>query len=340
VGTSPDGLFALGPKGRLAIGDSGADVARLQQTLRLLGYYREAQNTAAYGWMTSQAVMGFQRDRGLPRTGEVDAATRQAIATALAGKGGYWQSPVAQPPSITPPTSTIAPPATGWTRPTSDTWQPPTVGSPTAPPAAPPPAPAPPPARPAEAPPANPTFNWYGNPDPRSYFISQVFDEKFNPYAPRSTANCGPASLAMVLKAFGKAPASANPQDLILKVRQAMTGRTDQNEYTNENQLKAAAAQYGVDSTDVSDIPGIERELAAGKLVILAGNPDAFNTGLSADQYFAFSGPHFIAVNAISGDKVVVSDPLSKVGPLVITRQQLQQYMSYRNWYSGVAFST
>ncbi|MBM3268497.1 MAG: peptidoglycan-binding protein [Candidatus Sericytochromatia bacterium] len=327
------GPFALPAKGTLAVGDAGSDVTGLQQALRQLGYYREASNTGAYGWVTAQAVRAFQRDLGWPQTGEVDAALRQAITQALAGKGGT----VAPPPSTgwQPP---AVPPTSGWTPPRSDTWVPPTVGSPAAPPQA-PPQQAPPPARPAEAPPASTGFNWYGNPDPRQYFISQIYDPRFNPYAPRSTANCGPTSLAMVLRAFGKEPPAGNEQDLILQVRKAMTGRTDQNEYTNEYQLMSAASQYGLDSKQVSDIPGMERELRAGKLVILAGNPDAFNSSLPADQYFGFSGGHFIVVNAIEGDRVVISDPLSKVGPLVITRQQLQQYMAYKNWNSGVAFS-
>ena len=175
--TSPENLFALPAKGALAIGDSGNEVARLQQALRLLGYYREASNTAAFGWVTSEAVKAFQRDRGLSAAGTVDAATRQAIADALAGKGGTT-SPVVTSPAGT---SWQAPTSSGWTAPTSGSWMPPTAGSPSAPPSAPPAPqlPARPVAKPAEAtPPANRAFNWYGNADPRNYFISQIYDPR------------------------------------------------------------------------------------------------------------------------------------------------------------------
>jgi peptidoglycan hydrolase-like protein with peptidoglycan-binding domain len=313
---NPDALFNLPPKGIWATGDSGPDVAKVQQVLRQLGYYREATNTGVYGLMTVVAVKAFQQAYGLPVLGEVGANTRKAMADALAGRIS---------PNSTPPDSSGS---GGWSPPTSSGgWTPPTAGSPTPPP------PSSPPVSSASSP------SWNGLPNPNSYFISQLYDSRFNPYAPRSTANCGPTSLAMVLKAFGKAPAHSNVQDLIEKVRIQMTGRYDANELTNENQVMRAASYYGLASRSVNSVDEVERQLKQGKLVILAGNPGAYNYSFSNDQYFPFSGGHFIVVSAIDGNRVVINDPLSHVGAIVIGRNHLAEYMSYRNWYSGVALS-
>ncbi|MBM3267909.1 MAG: peptidoglycan-binding protein [Candidatus Sericytochromatia bacterium] len=317
----PNQLFYLPAKGTLAAGDVGPDVARLQQALRQLGYYREASNTGVYGLMTVIAVKEFQAAYGLPVLGEVGANTRKTLADALVGRARPQPQPPSAPPQATPSSG-------GWTAPSSGGgWTSPTVGSPTAPP------PAAPPVSAAQAP------AWNGLPHPNSYFISQIYDPRFNPYAPRSTANCGPTSLAMVLRAFGRAPAAANVQDLVEKVRIQMTGRNDPGELTNENQVARAASAYGLKSESVSSVDEIERQLRQGKLVILAGDPGAYNYTFGSDQYFPFSGGHFIVVSAIEGNRVIINDPLSHVGAIVIGRDHLQEYMSYRNWYSGLALS-
>lgn len=318
--SDPATLFNLPAKGTLAAGDNGPDVQRLQQALRLLGYYSESSNTGVYGLMTVVAVKNFQADYGLPTLGEVGVNTRKMIADALGGRvrpqrtGGY-----------TPPASTSG----GWTPPTSTGgWTSPTSGN-----SVPAPPTSTPPVSSAQAP------SWNGLPHPNSYFIAQMYDARFNPYSPYSTANCGPTSLAMVLKAFGKAPSHTNLDNLIDQVRYQMTGRNDDNELTNENQVMRAASYYGLSSQLVNNVGDIERQLKQGKLVILAGNPAAYNYPFSSDQYFGFSGGHFVVISDIQGDRVVVNDPLSRMGAIVISRKHLEEYMSYKNWYSGVALS-
>lgn len=304
----PAALFNLPAKGMLALGDSGPDVAAAQQVLRQLGYYKEPTNTGVFGLMTALAVKAFQADFALPILGEVGFNTRKTLAEALAGgKGGTRTSSYKVPTGST------------WMAPSTSGWNPP-----------------------AEAPPPpTPPIDSAQSvaPGPNSYFISQIYDPRFNPYAPRSTANCGPVSLAMALVAFGKAPGYSNQEDLIDQVRVAMTGRNDMNELTNENQIKSAASRYGLRSTNVSTVDDVAGALAAGKLVVLAGNPAAYNYGFTGDQYFPFSGGHFVLVTAIDGNRVVVNDPLSHVGAIVIGRKHLQDFMAYKGWNSGVAVS-
>jgi len=62
----------------LDVTDSGRQVVALQQRLTELGYWLGAVD-GAYGTLTRQAVMAFQKLNGLPVTGQVDRATAEAL---------------------------------------------------------------------------------------------------------------------------------------------------------------------------------------------------------------------------------------------------------------------
>lgn len=59
-------------------GDTGLNVYVLQNRLGQMGYFT-GSHTACFGELTRQAVEAFQRDSGLPVTGQADAATWAAI---------------------------------------------------------------------------------------------------------------------------------------------------------------------------------------------------------------------------------------------------------------------
>jgi len=59
-------------------GDTGLNVYVLQSRLGQMGYFTGSR-TACFGALTRQAVEAFQRDSGLPVTGQADAATWAAI---------------------------------------------------------------------------------------------------------------------------------------------------------------------------------------------------------------------------------------------------------------------
>lgn len=59
-------------------GDSGLNVYVLQRKLAQLGYFK-GSCTAGYGELTWQAVLAFQEDHGLEKTGQADAATWAVI---------------------------------------------------------------------------------------------------------------------------------------------------------------------------------------------------------------------------------------------------------------------
>lgn len=74
---------------QLALGDSGADVERLQQRLENLGYFNSSA-TGYYGSITQEAVAQFQQDNRLAITGSADARTLNAlgITTAVGSDAG------------------------------------------------------------------------------------------------------------------------------------------------------------------------------------------------------------------------------------------------------------
>ena len=90
----------------LRTGDHGDDVLRVKQRLRQLNYIRTDQLTRQYTEDTGQRIALFQRTNGLEETGEVDAATWDALFSDTALKAPW---PTMRPLATPAPT-----PAVGW----------------------------------------------------------------------------------------------------------------------------------------------------------------------------------------------------------------------------------
>ena len=75
----------------LKLGSSGADVRDLQTNLTTLGYYW-AEITGNFGSKTEDAVIRFQKAKGLTADGVAGSKTIAAINSAVAGKGGAVSS--------------------------------------------------------------------------------------------------------------------------------------------------------------------------------------------------------------------------------------------------------
>ncbi len=73
----------------LSVGDKGEDVLEVKQRLKDLRYITDANTTRKYTEKTADAVRTFQRLNGLPETGTVDRATRDAIFSGSAAKKPY-----------------------------------------------------------------------------------------------------------------------------------------------------------------------------------------------------------------------------------------------------------
>ena len=69
----------------LKTGSSGEAVVAFQKRLKELGYY-DGDCAGKFGKATATATMAYQKDKGLPQTGEADAATLQALEADAAAR--------------------------------------------------------------------------------------------------------------------------------------------------------------------------------------------------------------------------------------------------------------
>jgi hypothetical protein len=177
--------------------------------------------------------------------------------------------------------------------------------------------------------------------DPNAYFVTQFYHPRWNPQGPEGSTNCGPASLTMALKAFGLTPPGVsdprNVEGFIDKTRWAMMGTENDLQLSSDDDVLRGALASGAQAQKVYGLANVERAIAEGKLVVLAGNPAAYGHRFREDQLTSFNGGHFITVTHMVGDRVWINDPLSKAGSLEITRDELRRYMAHENWNVGVA---
>ena len=82
----------------LSVGDKGTDVLEVKQRLKELRYITDGNLTRKYTEKTEEAVRTFQRLNGLPETGTVDRATREALFSGSAVRKPYpTLAPLATP---------------------------------------------------------------------------------------------------------------------------------------------------------------------------------------------------------------------------------------------------
>lgn len=86
---------------RLSVGSRGEEVLSVKQRLYALGYYQRDSFTRQYTEDTAAKISLFQRANGLPETGEVDAATAEALFSPDAARA---PRPTMRPLATPPPT--------------------------------------------------------------------------------------------------------------------------------------------------------------------------------------------------------------------------------------------
>lgn len=176
--------------------------------------------------------------------------------------------------------------------------------------------------------------------DPNDFFLSQMQDAKWNPRAPTWSQNCGPASLAMVLKAYDMIPpligTPEDPQEFIRKTRHAMMGNEDDYQLSSLEDLERGAEALGFKHERTYGLEGIRTAVMLGKPVIVAGNPIAYSGRFSSDQYAPFDGGHFVLVTGMTGSQVYLNDPLSRKGNMAVSTAEFQRYMGYKDWNVGM----
>lgn len=177
--------------------------------------------------------------------------------------------------------------------------------------------------------------------DTTDFFFTQFAHERWNPTGPAYSSDCGPATLAMACKYFGVTPNGADmndPNSLISESRLLMTGtygsRAGMGMLTRTSELRDAAAGLGMKPADLPTINDIDAALAAGAVIAADGNPVAYNYNMTANQYATntdgslYNGGHLALIVAGDGKYYQLNDPAYKGEQLIISRQELQNYLS------------
>jgi hypothetical protein len=170
--------------------------------------------------------------------------------------------------------------------------------------------------------------------DSNAYHITQ-FTSAFNPHGPDSSNNCGPASLAMAMLAFGVIPENINPnnrQEIVKAARFAMTENTDPEDLTNDSEVRNGADKVGLHAENVDGIEGITRAIDQGKLVVAGGNPIHYERALKLNGTHygnggQYDGGHFILIVGRHGDDFIINDPMSRIGKLTVSKDLLTSYI-------------
>jgi len=161
-------------------------------------------------------------------------------------------------------------------------------------------------------------------PEPQRWFITQNQNPLYHPEPTQPyNSNCGPAALAMALKAFGIAPAGYGPQALIRYARELMTGSIREGTWTYPDQIVTAARKAGLEAREVFGIQGIRSALShRGSLVVANVNPGGTYDDLLAERY---AGGHFTVVYDVRGAEFLLNDPLAERPALAVSVQTFEK---------------
>lgn len=162
-----------------------------------------------------------------------------------------------------------------------------------------------------------------------TYFITQYYHKKWNPTQRKANnANCGPTSLAMACRAYGRVPADLageDPAALIRHVRKVMTGAVDEGSWTYPVQVADGARKLGLKAKVVFGFARIKEAMAVpGRMMVINVNP---SPAYAEQLVYPYDGGHFALLTGIEGDRAYISDPLGK-GPIVISLAQLEKALT------------
>lgn len=168
-------------------------------------------------------------------------------------------------------------------------------------------------------------------------FLTQVFDPRWNPDGPKRSQNCGPASLAMAYRYFDRTPPGGNTKDIeqfIEATRLAMTGGSNNMLLTNFKDVVRGAQAVGLRTKIVRNMRDIDEVLATGAVFIASGCPNVPGAYGPRFNYRPGTYGHFILVTNKDGSGYEINDPINKLGPAHISREELEAFLSYWPNYS------
>jgi Peptidase_C39 like family len=160
------------------------------------------------------------------------------------------------------------------------------------------------------------------------FFKMQFSDPKYNPDGPSFSANCGPASVAMVLAALGREPSGLTIQKSIDRASDLMK-RSRTASTTTWAQLQAGIINAGGSPQDIDSWAGLDQALSQGKPVILNGyygqnwrNQFPARTGNGATAHIN------AALGKTSDGRYIIADPMHTGGTVAMNKSQLAVFFS------------
>ena len=186
-----------------------------------------------------------------------------------------------------------------------------------------------------------------------AYHITQyntaAYGTDYNNYFPPGndfSDNCGPASLAMALRAQGKMPVGLNPEQEIDYTRALISGTSNSQVTVNGTTYKLldkdgdptgygnivdGATAAGLKAEHTYGWASLDDALAAGHPVVAAGMiSSTWKAQFPADGHYGSAGQvgHFVAVlGKTANGNYLVSDPMFANGAVEMTQAQLKIFM-------------
>lgn len=190
-----------------------------------------------------------------------------------------------------------------------------------------------------------------------AFFKHQIHRTAWNKDGPLHSGNCAPTSLAMAIAAFGKEPAGLSVEESIHRVRAVYDPGLNESQGSSRADIANAATKLGMKVTGLNTILApdaalkrIDTQLAAGRAVVLEGEPGDPNTtkpsiyeaamtaaysvaiqnGMSLyHSTYNFDGYHAIVIlGKDASGRYVVGDPLSEVGFVPLTAAPMKDFFT------------
>jgi hypothetical protein len=178
------------------------------------------------------------------------------------------------------------------------------------------------------------------------FFKQQFQSSTYNPDGPRSSQNCGPASLAMILKTLGLEQQGISVETSIDHARYLMYPNDSRvtttkqgikvldadGETTGDSNIQNGIKNAGGTGTESYTWNALDQNLSNGKPMVARGNiTDKWRSQFpSSSRYGTGGDSHFIAILGKTSDgKYIVADPMYRDGAVAMTKDQLSVFFQF-----------
>jgi hypothetical protein len=190
--------------------------------------------------------------------------------------------------------------------------------------------------------------------DPERWFVSQKKTKKYNSREDDGDGNCGPTSLTMIAKAFGKVRGGAGKMDAAIERTrdEKMDEGTNENLGTDLDNIEKGARRYGLKAREQTGrgknvtrrlddaIGNIKDNLAKGRPVIVHGVMIRSENDPRRSKYG--DGGHYFVVTDIKKNKqgkwvAHLNDPNWPDGPRTVPLSRLRESIRRRGTFKTLA---